>query len=276
MTMALDRPAALSPRRPDSRAARAIGRCLLGIGPISAVLAIVDRYSDDLDGLVSAQTLERLVSLLGGGTLDRQALEVSGIRHVTPHDHAAARRCGGALKPVVSAAVDDGGAQAFVGPAFLSTAQPLAHLEPGLSGIRLDGRHGSHVFWCGPDLGRITGNPTKGLPPHAVNRTQPIATTAPVTSWFARVSFPGVVPPSGACASLIGAIGISVEGIADYAFGNSRWLLIGSHNRAEIDAAARRLAEIHRIETVFFRRLSSACARDARASYGGSHICEFE
>jgi hypothetical protein len=257
MAMALDQPAALSPRRPDRRAARAVGRCLLGIGPITSLLAVVDRYSDDLDGLDSAQTLERLASLLGCGTLDRQALEVSGIRHVTPHDFAAARRCGGALKPVVAVAVDDGGAQAFVGPAFLSTAQPLAHLEPGLSGIRLDGRHGSNVFWCGPDLGLVTGNPKTGLPPHAADRTRPIVTRSPVTSWFARVSFPGVVPPGGACASLIAAMGINVEGIADYAFGSSRWLLIGSHTRAEVGAAAQRLSAMHRIDTVMFRRITN-------------------
>jgi hypothetical protein len=52
-------------------------------------------------------------------------------------------------------------------------------------------------------------------------------------------------------------VGINVEGIADYGFGNSRWLFIGSHSRAEIDAAARRLHVTHRVETILFRRLSA-------------------
>lgn len=247
MVTVLDQPDALSPRRPNRLAARAISRCLLGIGPIDRLLGVVDRHSDDVDGLDSAHTLERLAALFGWGTLDRRTLEVSGIRDVLPQDLVAARHAGGAVKPVVSAAVDGRGAQAFVGPAFLSTAQPLANLEPGLSGIRLDGRHGSSVFLCGPELGLVAGNLKKGLP---------ILTTSPVTSWFARVSFPGVVPARGACGSLIGAIGIRVEGIADYAFGSSRWLLIGSHSRAEVDAAAQRLRARHRIETVMFRRIN--------------------
>lgn len=248
MSIAIDQAAGLSPRRSSTLAARAIGRCLMGIGPIDRLLAIVDGHSDDLDGRGPSDTLARLVTVFGWGTLDRQTLEVTGLRSVTPEDLAAARHCGGALKPVISATIDAAGVEAFVGPAFLSSSQPLANLEPGLNGIRLDGRHGSNVFLSGPDI---------GLDVPAVHHTRPIVTRSAVTSWFARVSFPGMVPPRDACASLIGAIGISVEGNADYAFGNSRWLLIGSHSRAEIDAAAHRLCAMHRIETVMFRRITN-------------------
>src|SRR5688572_11786475 len=87
-------------------AGRAIGRCLLGLGPIDRLLAVVDGHSADRDGLDSAATLERLASLFGWGTLDRQALEVAGTRNITAEDRIASGHCGGALKPVVSASID--------------------------------------------------------------------------------------------------------------------------------------------------------------------------
>lgn len=248
MALLLDDPAGLTAPRATPLAVRAIRHSLLAIGPIDRVLAIVDGASEDLDGVDSAGQLARLVSLAGWGALHRDSLEVDGLRHVTPADLAAARRCGGALRPVVFAARDDSGVQAFVGPAFLSSSQPLAGLQGGLQGIHIAGTDVSTLFLSGQDLGFDTGDPKKGLP---------IVTTSPVTAWFARISFPGVVPPSGACANLIGAMGISVEGIADYAFGNARWLRIGSHSRAELTAAAQRLRAMHRIDAVMFRRITN-------------------
>ncbi len=170
---------------------------------------------DDRDGSDSAGQLSRLVSLFGWGALDRAALEVTASGRVTAADVAAARHAGGAMRPVVSAALVDGGVEAFAGPAFLSLSQPLATLAAGLNGIRLDGKHVSDVFVSGPDLGL-------GFTPVA-HRIRPVVTRSPVTPWFARVMFPGVVPPNAAAAALVGAAGLTVEGVVEWGTGESRW-----------------------------------------------------
>lgn len=246
MAVLLDQPAGVSPQSSRQLAARAIGRCLRGIGPVDRLLAIVDGASDDLDGLRSADKLARLVSLFDWGMLDRQALEVTGLRRVTAADFAAARHAGGTLKPVVFAAVVDGGVEAFVGPAFLSS-QPLATLAAGLNGIRLDGQYVSDMFVSGPDLGLDVTS--------VANRIRLVATRSPVTPWFARVTFPGVVPPNATAAAFVGAAGLTVDGVVEWGTGESRWVLLGPHSRAQVDAAAKRLADMHRLETVLFRRL---------------------
>ena len=248
MAALLDRPATLSPHDSRQLAARALGRCLLGIGPVDRLLAIVDGASDDRDGSDSAGKLSRLVALFGWGALDRPALEVTAISRVTAADGAAARHAGGAMRPVVFAALVVGGVEAFAGPAFLPSSQPLATLAAGLNGIRLDGRHVSDVCLSGPDLGLDVIAAIKPL--------RPVVTRSPVTPWFARVTFPGVVPPNAAAAALAGAAGLTVEGVVEWGTGGSRWFLVGPHSPAHVDAAARRLADMHRMETVFFRRLA--------------------
>ena len=58
------------------------------------------------------------------------------------------------MKPVVFAAVVDGGVEAFVGPAFLSSSQPLATLAGrAATASASTARHVSDVFVSGPDLG---------------------------------------------------------------------------------------------------------------------------
>ena len=69
-----------------------------------------------------------------------------------------------------------------------------------------------------------------------------------MTAWFVRVTFPGVLPPAAAVASLVAAAGLSVERVADYATNNSRWLCIGLRGRRDIDAAIATLSNTHRID----------------------------
>ena len=109
--------------------------------------------SRDLDGLDAADKLVLLTSLFGWGRLSREALDVSGIRGVTADDLAAARSIGGTIKPIVSAERDAIGVRAFVGPAFLSSTEPLASLGGALNGIRLDGRYVGNLFFSGPGAG---------------------------------------------------------------------------------------------------------------------------
>jgi hypothetical protein len=85
--------------------------------------------------------------------------------------------------------------------------------------------------------------------------TKPVFPASPVTSWFVRVTFPGVLPAAAAVARLVTSSGLPVERVAEHATVNSRWLLIGPRGRRDVDAALTRLTGTHRIDAVAFRRI---------------------
>lgn len=236
--------------------------------------------SRDVDGLDAADKLTLLASLFGWGTLSRDRLEVNGIRALTADHLAAARELGGAIKPIVRAARGASGIEAFVGPAFLSSREPLATLDGALNGIRLDGKYVSNLFFSGPGAGPDVTAATllddaieacqsaKGLPAIA-RETQPATAgakgaegaqrvRAPVTSWFVRVIFPGVVPDDTAVERAVAAAGLQVERVVLVPTSNARWLLLGPHSREEIATAEHRLAVTHRIKTHSIRCLTGA------------------
>ena len=230
--------------------------------------------SRDLDGFDAADKLLLLTSLFGWGRISRDALEIDGIRHVTANDLAAARSIGGTIKAIVSAERDAHGVRAFVGPAFLPSTEPLASLSGALNGIRLDGRHVSNLFFSGPGAGpdvtaatllddaieaagtvRLKADPHRlAAEPHRINAPT-IFPASPATSWFLRISCPGVLPSGPAIANLVGACGLVVERVADYASDNTRWVCIGPQSRRTVDAAIAKLAGTHRIDAAAFRRL---------------------
>lgn len=223
--------------------------------------------SRDLDGLDAADKLVLLASLFGWGRLSKDTLDVSGIRSVTSDDLAAARSIGGTIKAIVSAERDATGVGAFVGPAFLASTDPLASLAGALNGIRLDGRHVSDLFFSGPGAG--PGVTAATLLDDAVQAStferrihwRPQASTravfpaSPATPWFLRVTFPGVLPPAGAVAALVSAVGLPVVRVADHATARSRWLFVGPQGRRNVDAAIEKLSTTHRIEAAAFRRI---------------------
>lgn len=223
--------------------------------------------SRDLDGLDSSDKLLLLASLFGWGRLSREALEVRGIRDLTADDLAAARSVGGIIKAVVSAQRDAAGVRAFVGPVFLPASEPLASLAGALNGIRLDGRHVSNLFFSGPGAGPDVTAATllddavqataveKRIHHRPVPPTRPVFPSSPVTSWFVRVTFPGVLPAASAAARLVTNSGLPVERVAEHSTVNSRWLLIGPQGRRDVDAALTRLAGTHRIAAAAFRRM---------------------
>ena len=244
--------------------------------------------SRDLDGLDAADKLVLLTSLFGWGRLSGEALDVSGIRHVTAGDLAAARSIGGTIKPVVAAERDAVGVRAFVGPAFLPSAEPLASLGGAINGIRLDGRHVSNLFFSGPGAGpdvtaatllddaiqatatlhsgagaeRSAGLRLGPAPERSARlrlgpgpQRSPVFPSSPATPWFLRVTFPGVLPAANAIAPLVAAAGLPVERVADYASANSRWICIAPQSRRDVDAAIEKLSTTHRIEAVALRRL---------------------
>ena len=239
--------------------------------------------SRDLDGADAADKLLLLTSLFGWGRLSKETLDVSGIRTVTADDLAAARSIGGTIKAVVSAERDSTGVRAFVGPAFLPSTEPLAALGGALNGIRLDGRHVSNLFFSGPGAGPEVTAVTllddaaqaasfeRKIPSFAkasnfakaaLDKSEgrhanqpPVFPTSPATSWFLRVTLPGVLPGAAAVAAIVAAAGLPVDRVADFSTQNSRWLVIGRQGRRDLDAAIENLSNTHRIEAAAFRRI---------------------
>ena len=231
--------------------------------------------SRDLDGDDAADKLVLLTALFGWGKLSREALDVSGIRSVTAGDLTAARSIGGTIKPIVSAERDSSGVRAFVGPVFLPATEPLASISGELNGIRLDGRHVQNLFFSGPGAGpdvtavtllddaiqtvRLKPDPHRGDThrgnPHRAANSLPVFPASPATSWFLRVTCPGVLPSAAAIARLVSATGLPVERVTDYASDNTRWICIGPQSRRDVNAAVVKLSGTHRIDASAFRRL---------------------
>jgi homoserine dehydrogenase len=220
----------------------------------------------DLDGLDAADKLVLLTALFGWGRVSRQTLEVRGIRGITADDLAAARSAGGVIKAVVSAERHHLGVRAFVGPVLVPANDSLASLGGALNGIRLDGTHVSNLFFSGPGAGpdvtaatllddAIEAASTSRLHQRTAPNAGAVAVTAPATPWFARMTVPGVLPAAAALASLATSCGLQVEGTAGFATKDSRWLLIGSHERRDLDAALDKLEATHRIHSTAFRRI---------------------
>ena len=225
----------------------------------------------DIDGLDALDKLSLLASLFGWGTLSPEDVEVVGISAVTADDLEAARQAGGVIKPVVSATRRHDGVDAFVGPAFVSKTEALAAIGGALNGIRLDGKHVSNLFFSGPGAGPDVTAATllddaleafqsaKGpSPAKRAGATAAIDVHAPVTSWFVRLSFPGVVPSNLTLQSLLRAAGLELDQIVDHSVSNLRWLTLRDHSRIQLDAAANYLRATHRVEAVFIRQLRSA------------------
>ena len=239
------------------------------VASVDRVVAVVNGTdsSRDADGLDAADTLLLLTSLFGWGRLSRESLEVRGTRDVTPDDLIAARSLGGTITPLVYAQRDTAGVRAFVGPAFIAANEPLASLGGSLNGIRLDGRHISNLFFSGPAAGpdvtaatllddvaqAASGERRRDQRRAAPQR--PVFAASPATRWFVRVTFPGIVPPRQAVATLVAAAGLYVDAVCDHASENSCWLIVGPHGRRDLDAALARLVATHRVHTAAFRRI---------------------
>ena len=219
----------------------------------------------DLDGLDAADKLQLLSTLFGWGRLSRSTLEVQGIRHITGDDLAAARSAGGVIKPVVSAQRDHSCVRAFVGPSFLPISEPLASLGGALNGIRLDGKHVTNLFFSGPGAGpgvtaatllddAVQAASGARLQQRAFAHATTIAAEAPITRWFVRITVPGVLPAAAAIGSLVSSSGLYVERVAEFATKSSRWLLLGPHDRRDVEVALGRLEATHRIQTAAIRR----------------------
>ena len=222
--------------------------------------------SRDLDGLDAADKLSLLATLFGWGSAPSAALDVHGIRDITPADLHAARRFGATIKPVVQATRTAHGIEAFVGPALVPERHPLAALRGTLSGIQLSGRFVSDLFFSGPGAGPdITAatilddvveavSTTRGRSYRGVARPSAATPTAPATGWFIRARFPGVVPDESATRAAFAAHGLTVLHVSDAA-DNARWLQVDVSSRVAVSSALTRLQQTHRVQSMGLRAL---------------------
>lgn len=224
--------------------------------------------SRDLDGVDAADKLVLLAALFGWGALPAPRVERRGIRDLSPDDLAAARGFGGTIKPVVLATDTSAGVRAFVGPVFLDARHPLAAIGGTLSGIHLSGRFVSDLFFSGPGAGPdVTAATMLDDAVEAVSRVSVrkrqgavvprVATLAapPVTGWFIRASFPGLVPDAAAVTALLAAHHLTVTRVSD-AVGSARWLQIAPAANDAVDRAVTALAATHRISCRPLRALA--------------------
>ena len=224
--------------------------------------------SRDLDGIDAADKLVLLATIFGWGALPASRLHVRGIREITSEDLAVARSLDCTIKPVVSASRGPAGVSAFIGPALIPVRHPLAALQGTLSGIHLSGRFVSDLCFSGPGAGpevtaatmlddvveAVATTPTPTLALVGSRLPRAILAAPPVTAWFVRVRFPGLVPSSSATTQIFSSHNLSTTRVTD-ARGQTRWLCVAP---AESDLVERALAEIentHRIRCAAIRCL---------------------
>lgn len=197
----------------------------------------------------AADRLARITALVGWGGAACEGRD-GATDVVTGSDVAAAAALGGTIKVVAYASRDGTDVRAFVGPAFIDHAQPLASLDQRSNAVQIDGRRASTLHFF-----RDEARPRlfEGPAPHRTLSCPPA-----VSGWFVRVSFPGFVPADEAVRRLAFSVGLLTEQIAQVDSSPSqRWLLAAPQCRSGIDDAIAALHARHRIQVTAFRRISA-------------------
>ncbi|MGH9173781.1 MAG: homoserine dehydrogenase, partial [Vicinamibacterales bacterium] len=214
--------------------------------------------SRDLDGLDAADKVSLLATLFGWGSISSDAMDVQGIRDITPQDLSVAHTLGSTIKPLVWAARSGSALEAFIGPALVPARHPLGALNGTLSGIQFSGRYVSDLFFSGPGAGPdITAATILDDAVEAVSsaprfaraawkRPEALRLTAPATGWFVRARFPGLVPDASAAREAFNANGLSVRQVTD-SIHDARWLLLDNATRDQLTRALAVLRDTHRL-----------------------------
>lgn len=211
----------------------------------------------DLAGLDAAHKLAVLAWHFGLGTVPPDAIETTGIDAIEADDVRAATDLDGAIKPIACIERDGERVTAFVGPAFLPRAHPLASIDGVDNALVLETEAG-RLFFSGPGAGPIPTattilddvlEVTHGRPSRIVSpRTGRVRVSAPATPWLLRLDGPDL-PREEEIAAFLGSHGIW-----------SRRSSAGRHGRSIVTYASAR----ERVETAL-RALSLAVPCDARA-----------
>ncbi len=222
--------------------------------------------SRDLDGLDAADKVSLLASLFGWGHIPASAVDVQGIRGVTPQDLSVAHGLGATIKPLVWASRTESGLEAFIGPTLVPARHPLGSLSGTLSGIQFSGRYVSDLFFSGPGAGPdITAATILDDAVEAVSSAPKFARatwkapdaprlTSPATGWFVRARFPGVVPDASAAREAFSTHGLGVRHVTE-SVGDARWLVLDEITRDEVARALAGLRDTHRLQCLAIRAI---------------------
>lgn len=161
----------------------------------------------DISGRDAAEKLTLLARLFGSLCVRCDELHISGIADVDPIDLRAAQALGGVLKPIAHASWSGRLFDAFVAPAFLPQAHPLARISGRTNGILIDSIGGRQLFagpGAGPDVTAATilddVCETAGSPGPSYAAEEPIAAIPrppDMSAWFIRIA--GDAPAAETC-----------------------------------------------------------------------------
>lgn len=163
--------------------------------------------SMDISGRDAAEKLTLLVGLFGSRRVRCDDLHTTGIGAIDPIDLCAAEDLGGVLKPIAHAAWADASLEAFVGPAFLPQAHPLARISGRTNGILIDAVGGRQLFagpGAGPDVTAATilddvceAAARPGISDSGEERIAVIPRRPETSEYFIRID--GDPPPAETC-----------------------------------------------------------------------------
>ena len=204
--------------------------------------------SMDISGADAAEKLAILVRLFGRLIVDPAAVPLAGIGSVEPEDIAAADAFDGAIRPIAQASWQGRAIQAFVGPAFVSGAHPLARVNGVTNGIVISplgqGYGGQALCFTGPGAGPDVTAATllddvaelvaeRRVRTPSPEASQPAASvTRPPSAWFLR--FTGAALESD-IADLLGSYGIWTTRVSRR--GNRTYVLTCSAGHARVESA---------------------------------------
>lgn len=153
----------------------------------------------DISGADAAEKLAILIRLFGRLVVAPAAIAREGIATVNTADIAAAAAFDGAIRPIAHASWHGDAVRAFVGPAFVGAAHPLARVSGVTNGILIRGEHGVQCY-TGPGAGPAITAATllddvaelaseRRVRPPSPDPSRPAAlVTRPDTAWFLRLS----------------------------------------------------------------------------------------
>lgn len=173
----------------------------------------------DISGADAAEKLAILVRLFGRLIVDPSALPLEGIGRIDSGDISAAAAFDGAIRPLAHASWHDRTIQAFVGPAFVGAAHPLARVSGVTNGLVICSRQPGQAVQCftgpgaGPDVTAETllDDVAEVMTERRVRTPSPepsqraTSVTRPPSAWFVRLS--GAAGASDV-ADLLGSYGI--------------------------------------------------------------------
>jgi homoserine dehydrogenase len=169
----------------------------------------------DITGADATQKLAILVRLYAHLVVDPDEVPARGIDALRLGDLEAARDVGGRIRPIAYATWNGDTVRAFVAPAFLPSAHPLAGVSHATNGVLLDAEGGAQCYTgpgAGPDVTAATllddvaeiATEKRVRTPAALKTRPARRIERPETAWFVRVDGSA---PAGQIADLLGSYG---------------------------------------------------------------------